>query len=51
MAYTVEKDFGTHLDADTKLQTLLNGATINTLHTAKILKIGTDRYMCYIVYE
>jgi len=51
MAYSVETDFGTHVDIGTKLDALLDGATITTLHTAEIIKIGTDRYMAYIVYE
>ena len=51
MAYTVETDFGTHVDIGTKLQTLLNNATISTLHRSEIIKVGTDRYLAYIVYE
>ena len=51
MAYTVESDFGTAVDIHTKLNTLLTNATIATLHTAEIIKIGTDFYLCYIVYE
>ena len=51
MAYTVETDKGTHVDIGTKLQALLNGATISTLHASGILKIGTDFFLCYIVYE
>lgn len=51
MAYTVESDTGTHVDIHTKLQTLLNNATIGTLHQAKIVKIGPDFFLCYIVYE
>lgn len=51
MAYTVETDTGSHGDIGTKLQTLLNGATIATLHASGILKIGTDFFLAYIVYE
>ena len=51
MAYTVESDTGTHADIHTKLQSLLNGTSITTLHTAKIAKIGTDFFLAYIVYE
>ena len=51
MAYAVETDFGTHVDIGTKLNTLLTNATIATLHTATIIKVGTDNYMAIIVYE
>ncbi|MDH5447620.1 MAG: hypothetical protein OEX01_01255 [Candidatus Bathyarchaeota archaeon] len=51
MAYTVEKDYGNHITIASKLQDLLNNATVSTLHTAQIIKIGSDFFLAYIVYE
>jgi hypothetical protein len=52
MAYTVEKAVGNSSNIHTKLQALLNGASISTLHAAKIIRLfGSDHLMCYIVYE
>lgn len=51
MAYNVETDLGSHVDIGTKLQTLLNGATIATLHSSGIVKVSSDFFLCYIVYE
>lgn len=51
MAYTVELDYGSHVDIGTKLQALLNGATITTLHSSGILKMSADHFICFIVYE
>ena len=51
MAYTVETDTGTHVDIGSKLQALLNGASITTLHGSGILKIGSDFFLAWICYE
>jgi hypothetical protein len=51
MAYTVEKDYGNHVDIASKLASLLNEATISTLHQAAIVKLSNDFYLAYIVYE
>lgn len=51
MAYTCESDTGTHGEIAQKLQDLLNGASITTLHQTGIVKIGTDLFIAFIVYE
>jgi hypothetical protein len=51
MAYHVDKDFASTQEVDTKLAALLNGASITTLHAAEIVKVGADKFLCYIVYE
>jgi hypothetical protein len=51
MAHIVKKDYGTHVDTATKLETLLNASTITTFRGCGIVKVGADRYMCWIAYE
>jgi len=51
MAYSCDVDYGSHVDIGTKLAALLNAATITTFHEAHVIKIGTDRFLAYIVYE
>ena len=52
MAFSVETVIGTPQNIATKLQNLINSASITTLHSAGILKLyGSDRVMGYIIYE
>jgi hypothetical protein len=51
MTYHCDLDYGNHADIHTKLAALLNAASIGTLHAAKIVRFGHDRFLAYIVYE
>ena len=51
MAYQVDKDFGAHVEIATKLEDLLNAATISTLHACGIVKVRHDYYLAWIAYE
>lgn len=51
MAFVVIKDYGNHIDITTKLQTLLNSVSPTTVHAIGIVKVGADRFLCWVAYE
>lgn len=52
MTFKVDKAYGNTSNIDVKLKDLLNGASITTLHCARITRVyGSDRLLAYIVYE
>lgn len=51
MAYKVIKNLAETGTVDSVLSSLLNGVTISTMHNAGVTQIGTEKYVCYVVYE
>jgi len=47
MAYTVSKDFGSHVDVTDKLETLLDSVS-GTVVSCGIIKVGADRFMAWV---
>lgn len=51
MAYSCDIDYGSHQEIATKMADLLNSASITTLHSTGIAKVGTDFFAIWIIYE
>ena len=51
MAFLVKTDTGNHVTIKSKLQDLIDGSTITTMHTAEVVRVGNDFFLCILVYE
>jgi hypothetical protein len=47
MAHSVTKDYGSHIDVNDKLETLLD-AVSGTVVSCGIIKVGADRFMAWV---